>query len=151
MSSGKAFWGCKMETAIKETFFFFFLTFSISAAVVFDYIWDMGIYKSTRLPWCAVYKVILARAHLLAHSHIQPHSHYCHHFQGKEMLCFMGHLSGSAGALYIDAMFVAISYLKQSSVQSTSKYRKGRKKMLMCLDYIKILRLTKRKGEKKVC
>lgn len=63
----------------------------------------------------------------------------------------MGHLSGSAGALHIDAMFVAISYLKQSSVQSTSKYRKGRKKMLMCLDYIKILRLTKRKGEKKVC
>lgn len=61
----------------------------------------------------------------------------------------MGHLSGSAGALYIDAMFVAISYLKQSSVQSTSKYRKGRKKMLMCLDYIKVLRLTKRKGEKK--
>lgn len=61
----------------------------------------------------------------------------------------MGHLSGSARALYIDTMVVAISYVKQSSVQSTSKYRKGRKKMLMCLDYIKILRLTKRKGEKK--
>lgn len=61
----------------------------------------------------------------------------------------MDHLSGSAGAPYIDAMFVAISYLKQSSVQSTCKYRKGRKKMLMCLDYIKVLRLTKRKGEKK--
>lgn len=59
----------------------------------------------------------------------------------------MDHLSGSAGALDIDALFVAISYLKQSSIQSTSKYRKGRKKMLMCLDYIKVLRLTKRKGE----
>lgn len=60
----------------------------------------------------------------------------------------MDHLPGSAGALYIDAMFVAMSYLKQSSVQSTSKCRKGRKKMLMCLDYIKVLRLTKSKGEK---
>jgi len=60
----------------------------------------------------------------------------------------MDHLSGRAGALYIDAMFVAIFYLKQSSVQSTCKYRKGRKKMLMCLDCIKVLRLSKRKGEK---
>lgn len=60
----------------------------------------------------------------------------------------MDHLPGSAGAPHIDAMFVALSNLKQSSVQSIPKYRKGRKKMLMCLDYIKVLRLTKRKGEK---
>lgn len=60
----------------------------------------------------------------------------------------MDHLSGSAEALYIDAMFVANPYLKQSSVQSTPKYRKGEKNTLMCLDYIKVLRLTERKGEK---
>lgn len=60
----------------------------------------------------------------------------------------MDHLSGGTRALYIDTMFVASPYLKQSSVQSTSKYRKERKKkMSMCLDDIKLLRLTKRKGE----
>lgn len=40
----------------------------------------------------------------------------------------MDHLSGSAEALYIDTTFVAISYLEQSSIQSTLSYRKGRKK-----------------------
>lgn len=61
----------------------------------------------------------------------------------------MDHLSGGSRALDIDAMFVASPYLKQSSIQSTSKYREGskKKKMPMCLDYIKVLRLTKRKGK----
>lgn len=40
----------------------------------------------------------------------------------------MDHLSGSTRALNIDAIFVASPYLKQSSIQSTSKYREGREK-----------------------
>lgn len=65
------------------------------------------------------------------------------------MCWFMDHLSGGTRALYIDAMFVASPYLKQSSFQSTSKYREERKKkkMSMCLDYIKVLRLTQIKGK----